>query len=139
MVDIKVQVSAQVSGGPQVSLNQDIKTEAYNKIEVAIQPGDTDKVINVAQGNKGEISFLLITSNLYSSEEKLTYKVGDKEIQLDRPQIFLGAGAVSLLGENLSQIKFSNKYDKATEEDKPDPNQAEIEILVGRDATPQLT
>ncbi len=136
MVDVKVQVSAQVSGGPQVSLNEEIKVEAYNKIEVAIQPGDTDKVVNVAQGNKGEISFLLIKSNLYNSEEKLTYKVGDKEIQLDQPQIFLGTGAVSLLGENLNQIKFSNKHEKTTEEKKPDPNKADIEILVGRDATP---
>ncbi|AFY57581.1 hypothetical protein Riv7116_5185 [Rivularia sp. PCC 7116] len=136
MVDIKVQLSAKVSGGPQASLNEDIKVEAYNKIEVAIQPGDTDKVVNVAQGDKGEISFLLITSNLYSSEEKLTYKVGDKEIQLDQPQIFLGTGAVSLLGENLNQIQFSNKHEKATEEGKPDPNKADIEILVGRDATP---
>lgn len=133
MVNIKVQFSAQFSGGPKVSISKDNEVEAYNKIEVAIEP-QQDQVVEVAQG---QISFLLIQSNLYSSSEaKLTYKVGDKEIELDQPQIFLGAGAVSLLGQDLKQMTFSNKYPAPTADEDKDKNRAEIEILVGRDATP---
>ncbi|MDJ0734413.1 MAG: hypothetical protein QNJ47_10130 [Nostocaceae cyanobacterium] len=129
MINIKVQFSVQVSGGPQVSLPKEMEVEAYNKIKVAIEPQADPLVVEVAQGT---ISFLLIKSSLYSSSEgELTYKVGNgNEIQLDQPQIFLGTGAVSLLGTDLKQMTFSNKY---PDEDK---NKAEIEILVGRDATP---
>ncbi len=142
MIDIKVQFSVQVSGGPQVSLKRDIEVEAYNKIEIVIGPGDTDKVVNVAQGGQGQISFLLIRSNLYnSSDGVIEYKVGEgdneKIIKLDQPQIFLGTGTVSLLGTDLSQVKFSNGYSPpGVDEPNKDKNKAEIEILVGRDATP---
>ena len=131
MIDIKVQFSVQFSGGPQISLSKENQVEAYDKIEVVIEPNNS-QVVKVAEG---EISFLLIRSNLYtSSSGDIIYKVGTgSDIKLDQPQIFLGTGAVSLLGGNLEEITFLNKYPEPTGNGT---NKAEIEILVGRDATP---
>ena len=55
----------------------------------------------------------------------LTYKVGAADVALDGPHVLIGAGAVSLLDANIGTLTFSNTG----------AADAELDILVGRDAT----
>lgn len=128
---IKLILEAQVEGGPKMSALQSIPVEAYDKIEVNIPGGDNSTpgsaTVEVQPGSTGQVKFLLITSTLYDKD--LTYAVdGGNDIILDAPQLFLGNGAVGLLGSTQQSFVFSNEagVDKS----------ASIKILVGRDATP---
>ncbi|NJR60601.1 MAG: hypothetical protein HC769_18255 [Cyanobacteria bacterium CRU_2_1] len=133
MASIDVSFKVQVKGGPLISSSQELVVEAYDKIDVAIEPTGQEKSIEVQPSEGSQVSFLLIKSSLYSTEAgKLTYGIDDAEqIVLDQPHLFLGPGAVSVLGNAPKIIKFKNAYPN---EEK---NRAELEILVGRDATPE--
>jgi hypothetical protein len=83
--------------------------------EVEVQPGGTDRVL-----------FLLVASTLY--DPHLSYAVdGGADIVLDAPQLFLGPGAVALLGATQNKFKFKNEAgaDRA----------AAVTIVVGRKAS----
>ena len=121
--------TAQVSDGPTQQLSGSIDIEGYEEIEVDVTAGASTKV-NVQPADGG--LFLLISSSNYDT---LTYEVldaTDKAVgtpstkTLDGPHILVGAGAVALLETAENTIKFS----KGGSED------ATVNILVGRDATP---
>lgn len=126
-------LNVQVSGGPKISASQSIAIEAYDSIKVTVlgtgdpSGADTDKRVDVQPGGSGQVSFLAITSNRYHSN--LTYKVNsdaNPSISLDRPHILAGQGAVGLLDPAPTSLFFSSII----------AENAEIHILVGRDATP---
>lgn len=135
MTTINWSFNIQVAGGPQIALSKSKSVEAYDKIEVVIDPvgkGGAEKVVDIQPGGAAQVNFLLIKSNLYT---ELTYTVSDgtknsSPIALDEPQVYLGVGAISLLNVAPKSIKFKNE--NTTDSNK----KAEIEILVGRDATP---
>jgi hypothetical protein len=122
-------LSVQVIGGPKVSASQTTEVEAYDKIQVTVAAGASNKAVEVQPGGSGQVTFLLITSNKYDPS-KLTYKVNDgtstTTFTLDAPQFLMGRGGVALLDPAPKTLFFSNTL---TED-------VSVEILVGRDATP---
>lgn len=130
MTTINAAASFAVPGGPSLALNSAIVAEAYDKIDVAIAPGDNGKVVNIQPGTAAQLRLLVIKSSFYGTE--VTYKASDgtgdsDAVTLDGPQLFVGSGAVALFGVDPKVLKFSNTH--ATQA-------AQVEILVGRDATP---
>lgn len=138
MATVNVALNVQVVGGPQVPISTTKVVEAYDKIEVSIDPGAVNKVVEIQPGTASRISLLLVKSSLYSQDDaakKLTYLVNDRTtdsaaIELDEPHLFLGKGAVSVFGIAPIALKFSSTYVAGP------ANKAIVEILVGRDATP---
>ncbi|MDJ0717760.1 MAG: hypothetical protein QNJ54_26655 [Prochloraceae cyanobacterium] len=129
MTTIIVGLNVDITGGPQVNVPQvAIDVEAYDKIENKLSKGETKIAV---QPENNEASFLLIKSSDYDPSGKLTYKPRGFEaspppIHLDKPQIYLGAGAISSLLKDVTIITFTNNLDK----------EVSIEILVGRDGNP---
>lgn len=121
-------LNIQIPGGPKLASSQNIDVDAYDKIVAVIPHDSADHEVDVQPGGADHIRFLLISSDLY---ENLTYTpkdgvAGATEIDLDAPQVFLGAGAVALLEKAPKQIVFKNS----------DPaNDATVQILVGRKAS----
>lgn len=130
MTTINAAASFAVPGGPTLALNSAIAAEAYDKIDVAIAPGDAEKVVNIQPGAAAQLRLLVIKSSFYGAE--LSYVASDgtddsDAVTLDGPQLFIGPGAIALFGVDPRALKFSNTH--ATQA-------AQVEILVGRDATP---
>jgi hypothetical protein len=135
MAKVNITLTVQVVGGPTINEAKELVVEAYDKIDILIEP---EKEISVeVQPSEGKlISFLVIKSSIYSDaskKTKLSYGIDDSgKIDLDQPHFYLGSGVVSLLGSP-KVLKFKNGS-----ENKPE-NKAQLEILVGRDATPEPT
>ncbi|SRR6267142_175507 len=132
MTIISASASFQVPGGPTLTLTSAIAVEAYDKIEIVLNPGETDKEVEIQPGAAALLRLLAIKSSLYGDE--ITYAASDGSddsdpVTLDAPQVFIGPGAVGLFGVDPKTLKFSNTN---TDQAK----KAQIEILVGRDATP---
>ena len=123
-------LNVQVAEGPKASASNSLQVEAYDKIDVTVpakaaNPGAA--TVDVQPGGAAQVKFLLVTSSVYDAN--LTYKVdGGPSIALDAPLVLLGAGAVGLLGATQKQFVFSNAIASS--------KAAQINILVGRDATP---
>ena len=126
-INLKLRVS--VVGGPEISLSDEIPVEAYDKIDVTIVTGDSDKEVVIQPVLSEMVQLLLIRASEYG--KSLTYKVHKKTdatpIALDKEQLFLGKGAVGLLGTELDKFFFTNNLGK----------DVTIEILIGRDAIPE--
>lgn len=130
MASLSWSLTVQISGGPAVILTRPAtEIEATDRIEVSIQPGDTDKLVDLQPGGSSAVHLLLIKSSSYGAHLSVTVGDGTTDaapLTLDSPQIFSGGG-VALFGVAPRQMKFTN-----TSSDKP----ASVEILVARDATP---
>ena len=132
MAIINAAASFQVPGGPTLALSSAISAEAYDKIEVTVNPGDSSKQVEIQPGAAARIRLLVVKSSLYGAE--LSYVASDgtdnsTAVTLDGPQIFISPGVIDLFGVDPKVLKFGNTH--------TDPaKKAQIEILVGRDATP---
>jgi hypothetical protein len=138
MATINLALNVQVVGGPTVLISKPISVEAYDKIEVLIDTGVTEKTVEIQPGGTTQVSFLLIESSVYSSAlnyvfSEVVSEVVNEEVSkdssaiaLDQPHVYLGMGVVSALGVAPKNLKFTNNSGK----------QAAIGILVGRNATP---
>ena len=117
-------LNVQVVGGPKIAASETIMVHAYDKIQVTID-AEANKAVEVQPGGEDRVQFLLINSDQYG--DALTYKVGTatEEVKLDSLQLFMGDGAVGLLGGAPATLSFSNGLSQA----------ASIEILVGRNVT----
>lgn len=113
-----------VISGPQVSQTGVIDVDAYDKFTVTIDKSasQTVELIPGAAGNKVEKVKLLVLSPSGSS---LSYTANGQEVPLDGPHVFIGTGAVQLLGQ-FTGLTFKN--DDAQ-------NAAVLQIIIGRDAT----
>ncbi|NEQ54013.1 MAG: hypothetical protein F6K11_28430 [Leptolyngbya sp. SIO3F4] len=151
MASIDVGIKVQIKGGAIISDSRLLEIQATDKVDVVIPAGTADPLSIEIQPSDDpkQVHLLFIQSSLYSGQEdteKITYSIdGDaKEIELDQPQLYLGSGAISVLGDTPPKIiKFKNTYpssipaDPATEtpeQDLSEQNQAVVSILVGRDA-----
>ena len=101
--------------------------EAYDKIEVTIENDAIEKAVEIQPFmpiEDGKVQFLVIKSEKYG--EELTYKVNETNstnvIKLDALHVFIGTGAVGLLGDTPKILLFKNEL----------PDSVSIEILVGR-------
>ena len=125
---INLALKVNVISGPSIFVSKQITVEAYDKIEVTIGVGESDKPVEIQPGSSSQVLMLLIKPS--KCEEGLTYKVHEASaipIVLDQEQLFLGQGAVGLLGTELDKFFFTNNLS----------DDVTIEILVGRDATPE--
>ena len=124
---IVLTLSSKVPGGPNISLAEEIEIDAYDKIDVLVEAGQSKSV--EVQPNAGDkVQFLLIRSDRYGDD--LTYKVngaGD-DVILDTPQVFVGKGSIGRLGAAPETLDIDNSLTGDLEGD------AAIEILVGREA-----
>ena len=116
--------TVQMGSTLQRSVSTVLEVDAYDVIEVPVADGASDDEVEVQPG--AHVSLLMITSDSY--DPPLTYKVNDAghpARTLDQPQVFVGAGAVSLLDASPpGSLFFSNGTGK----------DARISILVGRNA-----
>jgi len=65
MATINLALNVQVVGGPTVLISKSKSVQAYDKIEVAIEPG-SEKSVEIQPGAADKVSFLLIKSSVYS-------------------------------------------------------------------------
>src|SRR3569832_457847 len=98
----------------------EMEVDAYDKLAITVADNVSQQVDFVPNA---KASLLIINPENASTD--LTYKVGANDIKLDGPQVFIGAGAVALLG-GATSLTFTNHSGA----------DAVIEILVGRDTTP---
>jgi hypothetical protein len=143
MANLNLTLNAQVIGGPQVSVSRTKQIEAYDKVDVIINPGDTDVEVDIQPGAAGQVGLLLIKSSLYSqaaADQKLTYFVVDggtdfpaagDGLELNDPHVYIG-GALAVFGLAPRALRFSSTY--VADPTNPTVNRAVVEILVGRSA-----
>lgn len=143
MANLNLTLNAQIVGGPQVSASRTKQIEAYDKVDVIINPGDTDVEVDIQPGAVGQVSFLLIKSSLYSqaaADQKLTYFVVDggtdfpaagDGLELNDPHVYIG-GALAVFGLAPRALRFTSTY--VADPANPMVNRAVVEILVGRSA-----
>lgn len=124
---LKASLRVEIPGSATLAAVHTIEAEAYDRIAVAL-PKETNGAkpvtVEVQPGNTGQVKLLLLTASVYG---EVTYMVDDRKssISLDAPQLFVGTGAVRLLGA-VKELHFTNN---GTAE-------VQVQILVGRDATP---
>jgi len=123
-VDIQIAGSAPITAATAAQ-----PVEATDRVEVTVDPGDADKVVDIQPGGAAAIQLLLIRSNRYGDE--FSFKASDGSgdsaaVTLDGPQVYTGGG-IALFGLDPHQLKFTNA--------SPDQS-ADIAIFVARDATP---
>ena len=143
MATIDIALTVKIDGTTTVDASPaSIEAEAFSTIKIELKPEEERKV-EVQPSKEEQVSFILITSNRYSTEEgKITYKIegGDKEISLEQPHIYVKGMVMFAELENPNQpFVFKNTY-KKVEETTPEKKEnpvATIEILVGRNVTPQ--
>lgn len=126
-VNLAYSISVQIPAGPGLAASGKVEVEGYDKVQIVIADGDSDRAVNIGPGGAGLARFLSVTASEYDAA--LTYKVNDAAataIPLDGPHLFVGAGAVALLDDEPTQLLFGN----STGDD------VTVQILVGRDATP---
>lgn len=145
MADINLALNVSVVGGPQITVSRSKVVEAYDKIDVVIDPGGAganEKTVNIQPGSAALVNLLMIKSNIYGPE--ITYTVGDgttdsSSISLDEPHLYSGSGMMSLFifsATPATNPKSLNLKFKNTNTAGNATKKASIEILVGRDATP---
>ena len=119
-------MGVEIKGGPRNSLSDDITVDAYDMIDVTITKGAIDKEVQIHPAGAEQVLLLMISSDRYG--ELLKYKVAgtNTDFELDAPHLLIGKGAVAMLGAVPETLLFTNGLS--------DP--AEVQILVGRKATP---
>lgn len=136
MPQVTYGVRVQVPNGPQMTLDGVQAAEAYDKIELTVNPGGSgapEVNIQIQPAAAAAVSLVVVKSSVYGAD--ITYKLSDgttdsAAVALDAPLLLLG-GAVALAGVAPKAIKIKNAFPAADATKK-----AAIEILVGRDATP---
>ena len=127
-------LSAQVVGGPKISVAKTTEVEAYDKIHIEIAPGAVKTKVDIQPSEgSGQVTFLLINADKYG--DKLSYQVNAddaSDVIMDGPHFLIGKGAAGLLDPaNAPHALF---FSNATEANGGAITA--VDILVGRDATP---
>lgn len=128
MTTINVGLNIQVPGGVQITSSQAMQVDAYDFIQATVKPGKIVD-IDVQPVEPTKVSLLAIKSSWYGTD--LKYGIPSADIQLDQPQLYLGAG-VTKLGADITKLQFKNETAGDTAKD------AILEILVGRKAVAEV-
>jgi hypothetical protein len=136
MTQMTFGISVQVPNGPQMALTGTQAAEAYDKIELTVDPGGgaaPEVNIQIQPGLAAAVTLVLVKSSVYGAD--ITYRLSDgatdsPPVALDAPLLLLGS-AVALCGVAPKALKIKNAFPAADATKK-----AAIEILIGRDATP---
>lgn len=133
MSAVNFALSLQVQGGPQISVANPVTVEAYDLTKIALDPDSAEHQVQIQPGGAASVSVLLIKSSRYAPE--ITYKVSDgsadsAELKLTQPHCYT-AGMIDLFKvDPPTTLKFKNALANTP------VNKIEIEVFVGRDATP---
>ncbi len=132
--EIKWNAAFKVTGGPEFTLPESIlKVDAYDRIDIEVKPGDTDKLMRIQPGD--DVHFLLIKrppvddkAEYKPDPTKLTYKLNNTgdAIPLESHHVLVGFGIGPLLRENPKCLSFTNGQ----------ANPVTITVLVGRSNKP---
>ena len=122
---IVLTISAIVGAGPKLKESRTLAVDAYDKISVDV-PDQAKLAVELQPGGGGSIQLLLVKSSVYGADLKYTVNSDTTDRVLDQPHVLVGTGSVGLFGMEPKKLTFDNK----TGQD------AQIEILIGRDATP---
>jgi hypothetical protein len=125
---IVLTVAAEVASGPTLKESRTLSVDAYDKISVTVPDGTTNLDVELQPGGAGSVCLLLIRSSHYGDALKYTVNTGTTEHVLDQPHVLTGTGAVGLLGSEPAKLVFDNALGPGKD--------AQIQILIGRDATP---
>ena len=121
-------VTAEVASGPTLKESRTLSVDAYDKITVAVPDGTTDLDVELQPGGAGSMRLLVIKSSQYGDALTYTVNAGTTEHVLDQPHVLTGTGAVGLFGSEPTKFVFDNALGPGKD--------AQIQILIGRDATP---
>ena len=125
---IVLTLGADVASGPTVKDSRTLTVDAYDKFSVTIPDGTANMDVELQPGGTGSVRLLIIKSNLYGDALKYTVNTGTTDHVLDQPHVLIGTGAVGLYGAEPTKLVFDNALGAG--------NDAQIQILIGRDATP---
>lgn len=125
---IVLTVSAEVASGPKLKETRTLSVDAYDKISVAVPDGTSDMEVELQPGGTGSIRLLVIKSSAYGDALKYTVNADTTDRVLDQPHVLVGTGSVGLYGGEPTKLTFDNALG--------DGKEAQIQILVARDATP---
>jgi hypothetical protein len=123
---IVVTVSADVASGPKLKESRTLAIDAYDKISVTVPDGTSDLDVDLQPGGAGSIQLLIVKSSVYGADLKYTINADTTDHVLDQPHVLIGTGSVGLYGAEPTKLVFDNALG----------SDAQIQILVGRDATP---
>jgi hypothetical protein len=125
---IVLTVGAEVASGPTLKESRTLTLDAYDKISVTVPDGTTNMEVELQPGGTGSTRLLVVKSSQYGEALKYTVNAGTTDHVLDQPHILIGTGAVGLFGSEPTKLVFDNALGAGKD--------AEIQILIGRDATP---
>ena len=125
---IVVTINADVASGPKLKESRTLALDAYDKISVDVPNGTSGLDVEIQPGGAGSIQLLVVKSTLYGDALKYTVNADTTDRVLDQPHVLVGTGSVGLYGEEPTKLVFAN--------DLGEGKDAQIHILVGRDATP---
>jgi hypothetical protein len=110
------------AGVDTVNATSSLSVDAIDRVEVAVPPGTT--TVQVQPGTTGKVHFLSIASSVYGTN--LVYRAdSNPAATLDSYHVFVGPGAVSLLGATQQSLMFINNGVLT----------AQVSIVAGRMAT----
>lgn len=132
MSQIIVSANIVIPSGPAFAINQTLEVEAYDKIDVTV-PANTlatsAKEVELP-ASTGGVQFFAMESDWYGVDLKYALESAGTEHALDQPLVLAGTGAVEFFVSTVgvpTSLFFSNA--SATDD-------AKVQILIGRDATP---
>lgn len=125
---IVLTVGAEVASGPKMKESRALTVDAYDKISITVPDGANDMEVELQPGGTGSVRLLLVKSSQYGDELKYKVNTGSTEHVLDQPHVLIGTGAVGLFGSEPTKLVFDNALGAGKD--------AQIQILVARDATP---
>jgi hypothetical protein len=123
---IVVTVNADVASGPKLKESRTLDVDAYDKITVAVPDGTSNLEVDLQPGGTGSIQVLIVQSTAYGDGLKYTVNADTTDHVLDQPHTLIGTGSVGLFGEEPTKLVFGNTLG----------SDAQVQILVARDATP---
>jgi hypothetical protein len=123
---IVVTISADVASGPKLKESRTLAIDAYDKISVTVPDATTDLEVEIQPGGAGSIKLLVVKSSVYGEDLKYTINADTTDHVLDEPHVLIGTGSVGLYGAEPTKLVFDNALGE----------EAKLQILVGRDATP---
>jgi hypothetical protein len=123
---IVVTVNADVASGPKLKESRTLAIDAYDKISVTVPDGTSDLEVDLQPGGAGSIQLLIVKSSVYGADLKYTINADATDHVLDQPHVLIGAGSVALYGAEPTKLVFDNALG----------SDAQVQVLVGRDATP---
>lgn len=110
------------AGAEQITASSSRSVDAIDKVEVSVPPGTT--TVQVQPGDAGEVSFFSIWSSVYGTNIRYSADSGSW-ITLDSYHVFVGPGAVALIGPTQQNLMFINNGVLT----------AQVSIVAGRTAT----